>query len=206
MTIRPREFEDPAKIVERLSRAECGRCSRMRYAIRGNEARETCSIGKDWKPRCGAFRGKAAMTLDDRLENWGKVVRSSKFQKGSCAMWARWYAVLRGPIPDDEDRSAPPRLLTVGELDGWEVERAWRTIPSVTAKWLLKYHYVWKCSPQQLQIEMFKRHQFRLRRHHLPRLLEDAKALLLRELVKGSAKMIIKKASSGTCEPLEHLL
>jgi hypothetical protein len=139
------------------------------------------------------------MTLEERLDNWGRVVRSPKYQRGVCSLWAKWYVALRTPRGDDE----PNVKIPVEDRDAWEVERAWSLMPAHTPKWLLKYHYVWGMSLDQTRIRMAKTHGVRLHKSQMEVLMCDARSRLSRELIRMTSHKVIDTRAIFVVNPGE---
>lgn len=139
------------------------------------------------------------MTLEERLDNWGRVVRSPRYQTGVCALWAKWYVALRVARGEDE----PNVRIPVEDRDGWEIERAWSGMPAHVPKWLLKYHYVWRMSHDQIRVRMAKTHGVRLHKSQMEVLMCDARARLSRELIRMTAHKVIQGAPIYVVNPNE---
>ncbi|CAJ0772993.1 hypothetical protein R8510_03180 [Ralstonia chuxiongensis] len=77
------------------------------------------------------------MGIEDRLENWSRVVRDPSWQPQYCASWARLAVAMR-----DAESGAPQAIVSIDVNDGWLVEHAWQKIADPIAKRLLQYHYV----------------------------------------------------------------
>lgn len=77
------------------------------------------------------------MGIEDRLENWSRVVRDPSWQPQYCASWARLAVAMR-----DAECGAPQAIISIDVNDGWLVEQAWQKIADPVAKRLLQYHYV----------------------------------------------------------------
>jgi hypothetical protein len=158
-------------------------------------------LGKQHGKRCRKYQEKKAMTLEERLDNWGRVVRSPMYQDGVCAVWAKWYIAKRDVNAVEPNASIPPE-----DRDGWLIERAWSEMPAHVPKWLLKYHYVWRMSPEQIRIRMFKKHSTRIHRSQIEAYIADARSRLTRELVRLTANTIIRTASQSSCKPERSVL
>lgn len=141
------------------------------------------------------FYGRKPVTLEQRLENWGRTVRSPRFQSSVCASWARWYIGIRGFVPDDQDlNGVPPAVVSNAELDAWMVEKCWQAIVDTEAKWLLKYRYVWRLSDSEIKIKMRKTHLISFRGVRYAIAMEQAIGAISRELVKIEARHILPVA------------
>jgi hypothetical protein len=132
--------------------------------------------------------------MAERLDNWGMTVRAPKFQEGVCAQWARLYVALR-------DGTAAPSGVTPTEKDGWLVEAAWSGMPDHVSKWVLKYTYVWRMSPEQVQTRMRKTHRAVLRGRRFELVLAEAHAAISRRIVQLTAERIIEGAQKKGCKP-----
>ncbi|SDV49084.1 hypothetical protein [Chitinasiproducens palmae] len=144
------------------------------------------------------------MTLEDRLENWGRVVRSPLFKFGVCAKWAAWYCGIRGFVRDADDEflaSQPP--ITRDDRDGWDVERAWKTMTNPVTKELLKQVYVERRSMEQIRTIMWKMHNARIRTRAFPFALQNAHRDIERELTRMERERLNQKNS---CKPAETVL
>lgn len=84
------------------------------------------------------------MTIEARLENWGRVVRDPRWQPQHCASWAKLATALRR----QDDTEAPQQIVPQDVADGWMVEQAWQGIQDPLAKRLLQYHYVHRMSAE----------------------------------------------------------
>lgn len=78
------------------------------------------------------------MTIEARLENWGRVVRDPRWQPQHCASWAKLATALQR----QDDMEAPQPVVPKDVGDGWLLEQAWQGIRDPLAKRLLQYHYV----------------------------------------------------------------
>lgn len=138
-------------------------------------------------------------TIDERLENWGKVVRSPRFQSGECAAWAKLYVAIR-----DSGKTLDTPAMTKDEADGWLVERAWAMLPNHVFKWVLKYHWVWNMGPQQIRTRMHKSHGVSLRGVKLEMVLVNARTALHRNIsALKVAEALFKNVSEPCCKPEE---
>ena len=120
-------------------------------------------------------------TFEERLENWGRVVRSPRYQSGVCAVWARWFVSTRNSIEDD--KSAPVASIPPVDKDGWIVERAWAHMPDDVHKWVLKYEFVWRMSSEQVQTRLRKNHKIILRGRNWDLVTAEARAAIKKFLV-----------------------
>jgi len=132
--------------------------------------------------------------MEERLDNWGITVRSPKFHDGVCAQWARLYVALR-------DGSPGPATVTPIERDGWLVEAAWSSMPDHVSKWVLKYTYVLRMSPEQVQTRMRKTHRAVLRGRKFDLVLAEAHTAISRRIASLSARTVIKNVREGGCKP-----
>lgn len=136
-------------------------------------------------------------TIEQRLENWGRVVRSPRFQSGECAAWAKLYVAIR-----DASKMLDAPAMTKDEADGWLIERAWAMLPNHVFKWTLKYTWVWNMSPEQVQTRMRKTHGANIRGRKIDLILADARTALCKNLsVLMAADALIKTASENSCKP-----
>jgi hypothetical protein len=133
-------------------------------------------------------------SIEERLDNWGFTVRSPKFQSGVCAQWAQLCVALR-------DGSVAPAAVTPIERDGWLVEAAWSQMPDHVSKWVLKYTYVWRMSPEQVQTRMRKTHRAVLRGRRFELVLAEAHSAISKGIVRLSSNRIITNIRSGSCKP-----
>lgn len=78
------------------------------------------------------------MTIEARLENWGRVVRDPQWQPKHCASWAK----LATALSRQDETGAPQQIVPRDVVDGWLLEQAWQAIHDPLAKRLLQYHYV----------------------------------------------------------------
>lgn len=138
-------------------------------------------------------------TIEERLENWGRVMRSPRFQSGECAAWAKLYVAIR-----DSGKTLDTPSMTKDEADGWLVERAWSMLPNHIFKWVLKYTWVWNMSAQQVQTRMFKTHKANIRGRKLELILADARTALSRNIsALRVADALFKNVSDTCCKPSE---
>lgn len=138
-------------------------------------------------------------TIEQRFDNWGRTVRMPKFQEGVCAQWARLYVALR-------DATNIPVVIRPEERDGWLVEAAWAAMPNHVHKWVLKYTYVWRMSPEQVQTRMRKTHGAVLRGRQFELILAEAERSLNQSLSRIKAASFIKILRTDSCKPLETFL
>ncbi|MEX3914865.1 hypothetical protein AB4Y43_01275 [Paraburkholderia sp. BR10872] len=134
--------------------------------------------------------------FEARLENWSRVVRSPRFQSGECALWAKWYVLLR-----DSGKPMNAPTMTKDEWDGWLVEKAWAMLPNHVSKWTLKYSYVWNMSPEQVQTRMRKTHNANLRGAKFDLVIAGAKSELRKNISTLTAKKILKFVAEDACKP-----
>jgi len=133
-------------------------------------------------------------TLDERFDNWGMTVRSPKFQAGVCAQWAKQYVAIR-------DSKNVPSVITPVERDGWLVEAAWREMPNHVHKWVLKYTYVLRLSPEQVAIRMRRSHGAVLRGVKFDAVVADAEISLSRSIARISSQQFLKNIPQRACKP-----
>jgi hypothetical protein len=99
---------------------------------------------------------------------------------GVCAQWARWYVSIR----DSESKYAGPSVsVSRDELDAWEVEAAWARMPFVLDKMVLKYHFIWNMSDDQVIIRLRKTHKINMRGRPWDLILAEAQRALKKKLV-----------------------
>ncbi|MBB5462889.1 hypothetical protein [Paraburkholderia sp. Cpub6] len=137
--------------------------------------------------------------MEHRLDNWGSTVRSPKFHSGVCAQWARLCVALR-------DGAGAPSAVTPIEKDGWLIEAAWSSMPDHVSKWVLKYTYVLRMSPEQVQTRMRKTHRAVLRGRRFDLVLAEAHAAISKRIAALSAKEIIKIVRADGCKPEKSVL
>ncbi|MFM0022176.1 hypothetical protein [Paraburkholderia azotifigens] len=138
-------------------------------------------------------------SMEERLDNWGFTVRSPKFHDGVCAQWARLCVALR-------DGGNAPAAVTPVEKDGWIVEAAWSSMPDHVSKWVLKYTYVLRMSPEQVQTRMRKTHRAVLRGRRFELVLAEAHAAISKRIAALSAQQIIKNIRTDGCKPEKSVL
>lgn len=134
--------------------------------------------------------------IDDRLNNWSKVVRSPRFQSGECAAWAKWYVALR-----DAGKAADAPPMTKDEWDGWLIERAWMMLPNHTYKWAIKYYWVWGMDSEKVSTRLRKSHGISTRGIKMELVLAQAKSALCKNIAELSAQKILKFVSKDACKP-----
>ena len=132
--------------------------------------------------------------MEQRLDNWGSTVRSPKFHSGVCAQWAHLCVALR-------DGANAPAAVTPVEKDGWVVEAAWSSMPDHVYKWVLKYTYVLRMSPVQVQTRMRKTHKANLRGRPFDLVLAEAHAAISKRISALTASHIIKNIQKDGCKP-----
>nr|DAH73667.1 MAG TPA: antitermination protein Q [Caudoviricetes sp.] len=86
------------------------------------------------------------MTIEARLENWGRVVRDPRWQPQHCASWAK----LATALGRQDDSEAPQQIVLKDVEDGWLLEQAWQTINDPLSKRLLQYHFVHRMSAEMV--------------------------------------------------------
>ncbi|HDR8973777.1 hypothetical protein [Burkholderia vietnamiensis] len=138
-------------------------------------------------------------SLEERLHNWGATVRSPRFKPEVCAQWARLHVALR-------DKALAEMIMPPEQKDGWIVEAAWSGMPSHVAKWVLKYTYVWRMGPEQVQTRMRKSHNVVLRGRHFDLVLADAHRAISQSIVRHAADSVIRKIAATGCKPPESVL
>ncbi|WP_303678270.1 hypothetical protein [Ralstonia mannitolilytica] len=84
------------------------------------------------------------MGIEQRLENWARVVRDPRTQPQCCASWAKLATAIR----DAERGDVREPGIPCDVHDGWLVERAWQRISDPIAKRLLQYYYVHQLPPE----------------------------------------------------------
>jgi predicted PP-loop superfamily ATPase len=132
--------------------------------------------------------------MEHRLDNWGSTVRSPKFHSGVCAQWARLCVALR-------DGANAPAAVTPVEKDGWLVEAAWSSMPDHVSKWVLKYTYVLRMSPEQVQTRMRKTHRAVLRGRNFDLVLAEAHAAISKRISAMSTNHLLKNIWKDGCKP-----
>lgn len=120
-------------------------------------------------------------SFEDRLDNWGRTVRTSPNRDRACAWWAEMYVKIR-----DIRTGALPFAIDRDELDGWLVEEAWKHLPNHVSKWMLRYHFVFGMSREQVQTRLWRVHHIRLRGHQFEVGLKNAQTAIGHEIVKIS--------------------
>ncbi|EAY68944.1 hypothetical protein BDAG_01682 [Burkholderia dolosa AU0158] len=138
-------------------------------------------------------------SIEERLDNWGATVRSPRFKPEVCAQWARLHVALR-------DKALAEMPIPPEQKDGWLVEAAWSAMPNHVAKWVLKYTYVWRMAPDQVQTRMRKAHGAVLRGRRFELVLADAHRAISQSIVKLTADSVIRKIASTGCKPPESVL
>ncbi|TCK44000.1 hypothetical protein B0G84_2348 [Paraburkholderia sp. BL8N3] len=133
-------------------------------------------------------------TIEARFDNWGFTVRLPKFQTGVCAQWARLYVALR-----DAEKDAPAAVTPV-EKDGWLVEAAWSAMPNHVHKWVLKYTYVWRMSPEQVQTRLRKQHKAVLRGRNFDLVLAEAERSLNQSISRLKTDAFMKNMGKAGCK------
>lgn len=86
------------------------------------------------------------MTIEARLENWGRVVRDPRWQPQHCASWAK----LATALGRQDDTEAPQQIVLKDVADGWLLEQAWQMVIPPLEKRLLQYHYVHRMPPDMV--------------------------------------------------------
>jgi hypothetical protein len=143
-------------------------------------------------------------SLEDRLDNWGRVVRMPKFQSGVCSQWARWYVACRNSLAASQEPVGA--VILKDELDGWIVEAAWASMPNHVAKWMLKYSFVWRMSDDQIQSRMRVKHNANLRGRNMELAMAEARRAISKILAEREAGEIIRNASKKGCKPTAPVL
>lgn len=131
----------------------------------------------------------SSSSLDQRLENWSRVVRTSPNRDAACNWWADIYVKLRDSKnfgihrrSVDEEREEELRRIPPDELDGWLVEQAWKMIPNPVHKWILQYYYVFRMGAGQIQTRLWQKHHVRLRGHQFDVALANARQAISHSL------------------------
>jgi DNA-directed RNA polymerase specialized sigma24 family protein len=91
---------------------------------------------------------EAAQRFAQRLENWVLVAASRRWQSSTSGSAEGRYVPEKLTAAEDQIRRQPRIPLDV--LDGWEVERAWRSIEHLPYRLCLAYHYHRKFSPGKI--------------------------------------------------------
>ncbi|MCP1121583.1 hypothetical protein [Robbsia andropogonis] len=139
--------------------------------------------------------------MEERLENWGRVVRDPRFKAGTCALWAQWYVAIR-----DHGNSEPPAHITRDERDAWDVERAWSKMTNEPNKTALKAWYVENMDPGALQTTMWRKHGARVRRDLIGFVMQNAHRDISRELIRLLPVVSNRNFSESSCKPEELAL
>lgn len=140
-------------------------------------------------------------SFEDRLDNWGRTVRTSPNRDRACAWWAEMYVKIR-----DSRTGAIPPSIDRDELDGWLVEEAWKHLPNHVSKWILRYHFVFNMGQEQIQTTLWRKHHVRLRGFQFKLSLEKAQTSISREIVKivgGSVVDLRIDDFENRCKPEE---
>jgi len=110
--------------------------------------------------------------MEDRLENWRRGVT---FIRGGgangCGSAERNYR-----CPSDRFKTVSGVVVDV--MDAWVIEQAWRTIMQPWAKWMLKWHYIFKVPPHAVMRQLQRRSHHGIRRDRYDRELRVAVAML----------------------------
>jgi hypothetical protein len=133
--------------------------------------------------------------LEERLENWSRVVRSPRFQSGECAAWAKLYVALR-----DAEKMRDVPAMTKDERDGWLVEKAWAALPNHTYKLSLKYHYIWRMDLNQVSTKLRKSHDIITRGIKMELVMSQAKSALRKSIAKLTAKELLDIFATEGCK------
>lgn len=134
-------------------------------------------------------------SLEDRLENWGRVVRASTGRSAACASWADLYIALR-----DAGKGRLSCPTTKDELDGWIVESAWSAMPHHVSKWILKYSYVWNMGDDAIQCRIRKNHGANMRGRDMRLAMAEARRAISKILSEREAGMVIRNVAVGGCK------
>lgn len=138
-------------------------------------------------------------TLEERLENWSRTVRHPKFQEGVCAQWAKLYVAMR-------DSAKIPVSIRPEERDGWEVEAAWSAMPNHVHKFVIKYHYVWRMSPEQIQTRMRKVHKVVLRGRPFDLVLSESRQSIAQSIARQKTEEFVKNLRKDACKPVRSVV
>lgn len=111
--------------------------------------------------------------FEGRLENWCRGLRLSGGSAGHCGSVEGQYQ-----CPSDRNRGAENTVTLVDVKDAWLIEDAWRTLLQPWAKWLIKWHYLYKASPHGVMRQLQKRCGYGLRRDRYDPALREAVSLL----------------------------
>ena len=141
------------------------------------------------------------MTLEERLENWGRVVRSPRFKAGTCALWAQWYVAIR-----DHGNAEPAAHITRDERDAWDVERAWVKMSNEANKTVLKAWYVENQGEDQLRVTMYRKHGARVRRDLIGFVMQNAHRDISRELIQLLPVVSGRNFTDWSCKQAEVVL
>lgn len=141
-------------------------------------------------------------SFDERLNNWGRTVKTSPHRDRACAWWAEMYVKIR-----DSRAGMRPPAIPRNELDGWMVEEAWKHLPNHVSKWILRYHFVFNMGSEQIQATLWRKHKVRLRGYQFEKSLSTARTSICHEMVRltGDEKPLfdlIEEQKSCTREEL----
>jgi hypothetical protein len=135
-------------------------------------------------------------SFDERLNNWGRTVRTSPHRDAACNWWAEVFVKLR----DARLGNGSP-AISRDELDGWLLEEAWKHLPNHVSKWILRYHFVFNMGQQQIQSTLWQKHKVRLRGYQFEISLDNARVALAREITAISGKHVVENFARKTCKP-----
>lgn len=141
-------------------------------------------------------------SFDDRLDNWGRTVRTSPHRDRACAWWAEMYVKIR-----DSRTGAIAPSIPRHELDGWMVEEAWKHLPNHVSKWILRYHFVFNMGQEQIQATLWRKHKIRLRGFQFELSLSKARTAICHEVVllTGDKQILVDFEKSKKICKLEEL-
>jgi uncharacterized membrane-anchored protein len=87
------------------------------------------------------------VNLDDEIENWRRVVRTGRVCHRCGSLEGQYRKTGLEVLLDGEPLPPPSAPLNV--LRGWQVELAWRSLPAVSTRLLVSWHYIRNRSIQE---------------------------------------------------------
>lgn len=78
--------------------------------------------------------------LDSEIENWARLVRVGRIRHNCGSVEGGFRAPAAENLLTNETSDPPRPPLRV--LDGWMVERAWRSLPEFRVRMLVAVHYI----------------------------------------------------------------
>ncbi|HEY3432534.1 MAG TPA: hypothetical protein VGK09_08300 [Rhodocyclaceae bacterium] len=109
--------------------------------------------------------------IEARLENWRRGVAYLKGGAASCGSAEKFYR-----CPSDRFKVVSGVMVDMG--DAWVIEQAWRTIMQPWAKWMIKWHYIFKAAPHAVMRQLQRRAHHGIRRDRYDHELRVAVGLL----------------------------